>query len=73
MLSVVQSASEMENFLASDAAGGKYGLASCRDVKESGLQCYLLQDLSERGCVFVFRSTEFIREPVKDGSSLTRE
>ena len=57
--------SEMEHFLASDAAGGKYGLVSYRDVKASGLQCYLLKDLSERGYVFVFRGTEFLRVPGK--------
>ena len=58
--------SEMENFLSSDAAGGKYGLVSYRDAKASGFQCYLLKDLSDGGYVFAFRGTEFIREPVKD-------
>lgn len=57
---------EMEDFLASDATGREYGLAGYRDVKASGLQCYLLKDRSDGCYVFVFRGTEFLREPIKD-------
>ena len=58
--------SEMRDFLASYATGRKYMPLCYRDVKSSGFQCYLLQDRSDGSCLFAFRGTEFIREPVKD-------
>lgn len=61
-----KSPSEMKDFLASDTTCKKYILLSYRDAKASGFQCYLLRDTSDGCCVFVFRGTEFIREPVKD-------